>query len=79
MVVGPNSFHSRQAKIFFSVLNYFVTISLILFLLFIFSLFLSLFHLVFFFFLVGGRLVLSIQNIKQNSLGPTSLYFLFYF
>ena len=31
------------------------------------------------FFLVGGRLVLSIQNIKQNSLGPTSLYFLFYF
>lgn len=34
---------------------------------------------IFFFFLVGGRLVLSIQNIKQNSLGPTSLYFLFYF
>lgn len=45
------SFHSRQAKIFFSVLNYFVTVSLILFLLFIFSLLLSSFLLVF---SVGG-------------------------
>ena len=40
MVVGPNSFHSRQAKIFFSVSNYFVTISLILILFFYFLSFL---------------------------------------